>query len=176
MTKYLIEIIVAIIIYVPFSVASYYTKNRKGKNYELLDGITQLSNAFVWLGIGHWMLDLFFEGEDSAIGWILLTYIIGAMLTSCLNILVRKLCEQIWPKNPEMVIESKKMSKRLGLAIDVVATLIYLAFSGFFCCGLIFHRAEMNTSDIILISLVTLLFIAGAINMGQKTFKDIQHR
>ena len=30
--------------------------------------------------------------------------------------------------------------------------------------------------DIVLISLVTLLFIAGAINMGQKAFKDIQHR
>ena len=176
MTRCLIEIIVAIIIYVSFTAASFYTKSRKGKSYELLDGITQLSNAFVWLGIGHWLSALFFEGEDSAIGWCLLTYVIGAILTSCLSVVVRNLCEQIWPKNPEMVIESKKMSKGLGLAIDVVATLIYLAFSVFFCHGLIFHRAEMNTSDIVLLSLATLLFIAGAISMGHKTFKDIQHR
>lgn len=176
MTKYLFALIIATTIYVALTVASYYTKNRKGKSFEFLNHITQLSSAFVWLSIGNWMLDRFFDGEKSAIGWCLLTFFIGAVLTACLYALVLKCCEKMWPKDQEMVVKSMKMSEGMRFAIEIIAACICLAFVVFFCYGLLLHRAEMSISDIVLISLGSILFAIGAVDNGLKIIKLIKSR
>ena len=176
MTKYLIALIIATTIYVALTVASYYIKYRKGKSFELLNGITQLSSAFVWISIGNWQLDRFFDGENSATGWWLLAFIIGAFLTACLNALVLKCCEKIWPKDQDVVVKSMKMSDGTRMVIHTMTACICLAFVVFFCYGLLLHRAEMSISDIVLISLGAILFAAGTIDNSLRIIRFIKKR
>lgn len=176
MTKYLIALIIATTIYVALTVASYYTKYRKGKSFEFLNHITQLSSAFVWISIGNWQLDRFFDGENSTTGWWLLAFIIGAFLTACLNALVIKCCEKIWPKNQDVVVKSMKMSDETRMVIHTITACICLAFVVFFCYGLLLHRAEMSISDIVLISLGTILFAAGTIDNSLRIIRFIKRR
>ena len=176
MTKYLIALIIATTIYVALTVASYYTKYRKGKSFELLNHITQLSSAFVWISIGNWQLDRFFDGENSATGWWLLAFIIGAFLTACLNALVLKCCEKIWPKDQDVVVKSMKMSDGMRMVIHIMTACICLAFVVFFCYGLLLHRAEMSISDIVLISFGAILFAAGTIDNSLRIIRFIKKR
>lgn len=176
MSRYLISIIIAILIYAAFTIAVYYTNYRKGKSYELLNGIAQLSSVFVLVSIGNWLLALFFDGEDSAIGWWLLTFAVGAALTSCLNILTLRTCEHIWPKSQEMEVESMKMSKKMRMAIDSLTALTCLAFTIFFCYGTISHIGAISTSDMVLAVLGIILFAVGTVDFGRKFIKEIRNR
>lgn len=176
MTLDIIAFIIAILIYVPLVVAVYYTKHRQGKSYELLNGAEQLSSAFVLISFGSLMLDRFFDGNDSAFGWWLLAFIIGAVIAGCLNALVRSICERIWPKDPDLLIRSVKTPKGVRLAIDIVTALICLAFTVFFCYALGFHRAEMSLEDVILLSIGILIFAAGTVANSHKVLKSIRKR
>lgn len=176
MSTYLILIIIAIIIYASLNIAVYYTNYRKGKSYELLNGIAQLSSAIVWISVGNWLLALFFDGEDSALGWWLLTFAVGAALTSCLNILTLRTCEHIWPKDPEIEVRSMKMSKGMRAAINLMTALTCLGFTIFFCYGTISHIGAISTSDMVLAVLGIILFAVGTVDFGRKFIKEIRNR
>ncbi|MCQ2145138.1 MAG: hypothetical protein MJY72_05305 [Bacteroidales bacterium] len=176
MSKYLILITIAILIYVVLTIAVYYTQYRKGKSHELLNGIERIAGALVLVSIGNWLLALFFDGEDSALGWWLLTFAVGAALTSCLNILTLRTCEHIWPKSQEMEVESMKMSKKMRMAIDCLTALTCLALTIFFCYGTISHIGAISTSDMVLAVLGIILFAVGTVDFGRKFIKEIRNR
>lgn len=176
MSRYLISIIIAILIYAAFTIAVYYTNYRKGKSYELLNGIAQLSSAIVWISVGNWLLALFFDGEDSAIGWWLLTFLIGAFFAACLNALIISICEHFWPKDQEMEVRTMKMSKGMRLAIYLMTALICLGFTVFFCYGTISHIGAISTSDMVLAVLGIILFAVGTVDFGRKFIKEIRNR
>lgn len=174
MTKYLIIFLAALLIYVPLSVASYYTKRRKGKSYELLNGSAQLTQIFVWLSIGNWILARFFDGGDSSTLLWIMACLIGLVLTSCIDALIRAICVRVWPADPEMVVRNMKMPQGLRLALDIFATLVTLGFVAFFCYGLAFHNDELSTSDMVIFVLVIILFTAGAIFNASNAVRGIR--
>ena len=79
-------------------------------------------------------------------------------------------------KDQELVVKSMKMSEGMRFAIEIIAACICLAFVVFFCYGLLLHRAEMSISDIVLISLGSILFAIGAVDNGLKIIKLIKSR
>lgn len=174
MSTYLILIIIATLIYASLNIAVYYTNYRKGKSYELLNSIAQLSSAILWISVGNWLLARFFDGEDSAIGWWLLAFIIGGIFSACLNAVIRFACEHIWPKDQEIEVRSMKMSKGMRAAINLMTALTCLGFTVFFCYGAITHIAEMSTSDTVLAIAGILLFAAGTVDFGRKYIKGIR--
>ncbi len=174
MSGYLIIFLLAATLYVAFSTASYYTAYCLRIKYEMIDRVSELLYGLTFLSFGWWLLDRFFSGFDSGLGWWLLAFLVGVLVTLCIQRAVRHICNKKWLKHSDRPITTVKVHTSIGIAVDIFTLICFLAMDIFFIYALFANKLE-GIGDIIIDVLLIALFSFGAYCGVGKIIKRIKH-
>lgn len=173
MSGYLIAFISAVVLNIALIIATRYMENCHGKRYEATSGISEILQAAVMLTFGWWLLERFFSGFDSGIGWWLLALAIGEAISIFIRIVTNCVCDKIWLKEEPAEITTVKVRKGFKTAIYILTFVISVGFTVFFIYGL-FAKKFDGIGEMIVAILVIVLFAFGSYDGMKKIIRQFK--
>lgn len=172
MTALAIYLTILTILAILCSALDCYTRNKLGKHYKVIDGLSSILTIVLMVTIGNGIREKFWA--DKSFGMDILAMFIGIAVACIIYGISLIIFSHIWPKDDDRTISTIKTPTWLSNTNNILYLLFSLGFAGLSIYGLFIGISSHNVKVIVLSSLLIALFTFGTIDGIRRVIKMLK--